>query len=192
VANAKGISLVDMVKFLRSRREDAIPLLPPQLHRYLDAKINIAQWYPEADMIGLVRVLVQLMPATAEPALRVIGRLNARYHVSGAYAHLFKDADVQRLPLRARSLWKAMHDTGDLRVVVGDHEAEVEITGYGYPTPEMCEMIQPYLEELFASAGLKRLRVEKRACCRAAGPACRYTVSWPDDAAAGQRPAAAG
>jgi hypothetical protein len=146
MAKAKGISLVDMVKFLRSRRD---------------------------------------MPATSEPALRVIGRSNARYHVSGAYSHLFTDADVQRFPLSARSLWKAMHDTGDLRMVVGDGEAEVEITGYGYPSPEMCEMIQPYLEELFASAGLKQPHIEKRACCRAGGAACRYYVRWPDDTTAG-------
>ena len=179
MAKAKGISLVDMVKFLRSRREDALPLLPAKLRRYLDEKINIAQWYPEEDMIALVRVLVKLMPPTSEPALRVIGRLNARFHVSGAYSHLFADADVQRLPLRARSLWKAMHDTGDLRMVVGDAEAEVEISGYGYPSPEMCEMIQPYLEELFLSAGLKRVEIVKRSCCRAGAQACRYYVSWP-------------
>lgn len=185
MANAKGISLIDMVKFLRARREDAIPLLPEPLRRYLDARINIAQWYPEEDMIGLVRVLVQLMPPTTEPALRVIGRLNARHHVSGAYAHLFADADLARLPLRARSLWKAMHDTGDLRMVVADGEAEVEISGYGYPSAEMCEMIQPYLEELFASAGLAKVRIDKRACCRAGGLACRYYVSWPEDTAAG-------
>jgi hypothetical protein len=185
VANAKGISLVDMVKYLRSRREDATPLLPERLRRYLDEKINIAQWYPEEDMIGLVRVLAQLMPAASEPALRLIGRLNARQHVTGAYAHLFADADVQRLPLRARSLWKTMHDTGDLRMLVGDGEAEVEIIGYGYPSAEMCEMIQPYLEELFSAAGLKQLQIVKRGCCRAGGAACRYYVSWPDGAAAG-------
>ncbi|HEY8154396.1 MAG TPA: hypothetical protein VII72_09750 [Myxococcota bacterium] len=182
MANAKGISLVDMVKYLRSRREEAIALLPERLRRYLDEKINIALWYPEEDMIGLVRVLVQLMPATSEPALRLIGRLNARHHVSGAYAHLFADADVPRLPLRARSLWKAMHDTGDLHMVVGDGEAEVEISGYGHPSAEMCEMIQPYLEELFFAAGVKKVRIVKRACCRAGGAACRYQVSWPPEA----------
>ena len=185
MANAKGISLVDMVKFLRSRREDALPLLPARLHRYLDERINIAQWYPEEDMIGLVRVLVQLMPETPEPPLRLIGRLNARHHVTGAYAHLFSDADPAHLPLRARSLWKAMHDTGELRMIVAEGEAEVEITGYGYPSPEMCEMIQPYLEELFASAGLEKVRIDKRGCCRAGAAACRYYVSWPDGAAPG-------
>ena len=181
MANAKGISLVDMVKYLRSRREQAIPLLPERLRRYLDEKINIAQWYPEEDMIGLVRVLAQLMPAASEPPLRLIGRLNARHHVSGAYAHLFADADVKRLPLRARSLWKAMHDTGDLRMVVSDGEAEVEIAGYGHPSAEMCEMIQPYLEELFSAAGLTKVSIVKRACSRAGGLACRYYVSWPDE-----------
>ena len=43
MANAKGMSLVHMVKFLRSRREQAQRLLPPDLQHYLDTRINIAR-----------------------------------------------------------------------------------------------------------------------------------------------------
>jgi hypothetical protein len=55
MANAKGTSLIDMVEFLRSRRDEAMALRPSELRHYLDEKINVASWYPEQDMIGLVK-----------------------------------------------------------------------------------------------------------------------------------------
>lgn len=178
MAKAKGVSLIDMVKFLRSKREVAAPLMPEKLRHYLDEQINVAKWYPEEDMIGLVRVLVHFLPAASESSLRQIGRLNARQHIAGAYAHLFGDVDLSVLPMRARVLWKAMHDTGDLQMSVGDGEATVELPGYGYPNAEMCEMIQSYLEELFLAGGLEKVEIAKRTCCLEGDPVCRYAVSW--------------
>jgi hypothetical protein len=176
--NAKGTSLADMVKFLRSRREEATALLPAELRHYLDEKINVARWYPEPDMIGLVRVLARLLPASDEEPLVTIGRLNARYHMQGAYRHLFDGFDLSRVPLRAVALWRSMHDTGDIRVMLREREAQVDVVDYGYPNPEMCVMIRPYLEELFSASGAKNVRSEKSACCLAGAAACTYRILW--------------
>lgn len=178
MAMAKGINFVDMVKFLRSQRAAALGLMPESLRHYLDDRISVASWYPEEDMIGLVRVLVQLMPETDEDPLVVIGRINARQHVKGAYNHLFTSSELGTLPLRAVALWKSMHDSGDFRVVMGEGEATAEITGYASPSPEMCVMIRPYLEELFRATGIEKARVEKRSCCREGDSSCRYHVVW--------------
>lgn len=185
MANAKGISLVDMVKFLRVRREAAEPLLPEPLRHYLDEQVSIAQWYPEEDMIGLVRVLAQVIPSGDEPPLRLIGRLNARNHIAGAYAHLFEGADVAVLPIRARTLWSAMHDTGELRMVVEDGQANITISDYGYPNAELCEMIEPYLEELFLASGLEKADIHKQSCCLTGASVCRYLATWETEAGAG-------
>jgi len=178
MANAKGINFVDMVKFLRSQRAAALELMPESLRHYLDERINLAAWYPEEDMIGLVRVLARLMPKSDEDPLVLIGRINARQHVKGAYSHLFNSSDLATLPRRAIALWKSMHDSGDFRVVMGDGEATAEIAGYAYPSPEMCVMTRPYLEELFRASGIEKIHVEKRACCLESDSACRYHVAW--------------
>ena len=178
MANAKGMSLTEMVKFLRSRRAEATALLPAELRHYLDEKINVARWYPEQDMVGLVRVLARLLPASHEEPLVTIGRLNARHHMQGAYRHLFDGFDLSRVPLRAVTLWRSMHDTGDLHVTLREREAQVDVVDYGHPSPEMCVMIRPYLEELFSAAGAKNVRSEKSACCLAGAGACSYRILW--------------
>ncbi|MGH0029302.1 MAG: hypothetical protein ACQGVC_05900 [Myxococcota bacterium] len=174
----KGINVLEMVKFLRARRDAALELMPETLRHYLDERINVASWYPEEDMIGLVRVLVQLLPEGDEEPLVSIGRLNAHQHIEGTYKHLFESPRSATLPLRAATLWKSMHDSGEFRVVMGDGEATAEVSGYAYPTPEMCTMIRPYLEELFRASGIEKVQVDKRACCRVGASVCRYRVSW--------------
>lgn len=181
MANAKGISLIDMVKFLRSRREEAAVLLPAELQHYLDKKISIASWYPERDMIGLVKVVARLLPASDEQPLMTIGRLNARHHMAGAYRHLFDSVDLSRVPLRALTLWRSMHDTGDFRVTLQEGEAHAELTDYGYPSREMCTMIQSYTEELLIAAGAKNLRSAKRACRLDGASVCSYRFFWESE-----------
>jgi hypothetical protein len=178
MANAKGMSLTERVEFLRSRRDQAKALLPSELQHYLDEKINVARWYPEPDMIGLVRVLARLLPPGDEPPLVTSGRLDARHPMQGAYRHLFDGFDLSRVPLRAVTSWRAMHDTGNLHVTLREREAQVDVVDYGYPSPEMCVMIRPYLEALFGAAGAKHVTSEKNACCLDGAAACSYRIRW--------------
>ena len=181
MANAKGISLIDMVKYLRSRRDEAAALLPSGLRQYLDKKINIASWYPEEDMVALVRVVARLLPASGEEPLLTIGRLNARHHMAGAYRHLFDSPDLSGVPLRARTLWQSMHDTGDFRVTLEEGEARADISGYGHPSREMCTMVGSYTEELFIAAGAKQLSSEHIACRLDGDAVCSYRIRWAGD-----------
>jgi hypothetical protein len=174
----KGTSLIDMVKFLRKQREAARKRLPGRLHRYLDERLNVAGWYPEEDMIGLVRALAELMPGSREQALVQIGRLNARMHLQGTYAHLLSDARPAALPVRAVALWKTMHDTGDFSLAVADGHAEARLSGYGHPTAEMCTMLAAYLLELFALAGVPDAKADELACCRKGARECRWRLEW--------------
>jgi hypothetical protein len=177
-AHTKGTNLVDMVKFLRTRRDEALALLPRALHHYLDGPPSVAAWYPEADMIELVRVLTKLLSRSDEDPLVQIGRLNARMHLQGTYAHLLKDARPSVLPIRAVALWKSMHDTGDFRLAVDGDHAEAVLAGYGHPTPEMCVMLGAYLVQLFELSGVDAVKIDERSCCRSGAPACRWEIGW--------------
>jgi hypothetical protein len=175
----KGTNLIDMVKFLRKQRDAARGLLPGRLHRYIDERLNVSAWYPEEDMVGLVQALVKLMPGPPEDALVRIGRLNARMHFQGTYAHLLSDARPAVLPGRAVALSKTMHDTGDFRLAVERDHAEARLSGYGHPTAEMCVLLGAYVLELFALAGVSDAKVEEVACCRRGALDCRWRIAWP-------------
>ena len=59
-----------------------------------------------------------------------------------------------------------------------DGAATAEILRYGYPSPEMCVMARPYLEELFYAVGVEKVEVEERACRCMGDPACSYNIRW--------------
>lgn len=177
----KGTNLIDMVKYLRSRRDEALEALPEHLHHYLDDRIDVATWYPEEDRIGLVRALTKLMPSDGRDPLETIARINARQHEARVYSHLLKDAEPAALPIRASALWKAMHDAGDLRIQMGEGTAEVELSGWDAPSHELCTMVGPYLSELFALSGLQDVTSEKTTCVREGAPCCRWQLSWDAD-----------
>ena len=178
----KGTNLIDMVKFLRSQRDAARRLLPEALHRYLDSRLDVGAWYPEEDMIGLVQALARLLPRSGEDPLVQIGRLNARMHLQGTYAHLLKDARPTTLPVRAVALWKTMHDTGEFRLAVDEGSAHARLSGYGHPSAEMCAMLGGYLLQLFVLAGARDVKVDESTCCRRGADACCWRIEWtPSD-----------
>ena len=185
-AKTKGTNLVDMVRFLRKQRDAARSLLPERLHHYLDEQLNVSAWYPEKDMIGLVRALAKLLPSGGEDPLVQIGRLNARMHLQGTYEHLIADARPAALPVRAVALWRSMHDTGEFKLSVENDHAEARLAGYGYPSAEMCTMLGAYLLELFELAGVKSPRAVERTCCRNGAPECRWRIEWLPESDASQ------
>ena len=65
MARAKGTALIGAVKMLRKRKDEARALLPEALHRYLSVSVLPASWYPEEDLLKLIRALLEIMPASA-------------------------------------------------------------------------------------------------------------------------------
>jgi hypothetical protein len=178
MAKAKGSALVEAVRFLRRQREAARQVLPEALHPYLETRIQLAAWYPEEDLLGLIRALAKLLPGDPREALVAAGQATARQQSEGIYAHLLGPAE-DRLSLARRgfALWASQHDSGRLAIAFqGEGVVEVELRDYALPSPEMCLILEGYIDGMLRFAGLGVEGVAKD-CCRVGGAAtCRWTV----------------
>lgn len=177
MGRTKGTTLVGAVKFLRAKREDARRVLPEHLHGYLNKKVSLAVWYPEDDLIGLIRAMLALIPGPRDETLRMMGRLTAREHRDGVYSHLMKDGATASSSF---ALWSSQHDTGKLRVVrEGSDAIRIDLVGYQNPSPEMCAIIQAYVVETFRLAGVT-VSAKEIACQRSGDEYCSWRCSSAD------------
>jgi len=163
VAKAKGTVLLGAVKFLRSRREEALRTLPETLAHYLSERISPALWYPEEDLLGLIRAILDLLPGEREVVLRGMGEHTARAHREGIYARLMQATDADA----SFALWSTMHDSGELHTrPAGAGKVCVELRDYACPSPEMCIIIGSYVAETYRLAGRNAEARKTRCRCR--------------------------
>ena len=181
MAKAKGTTLLTLVKFLRSQREAARERLSPDLRHYLEEQIQPALWYPEADLLALIRVMLELLPLSQEKALAQIGRTIAHEHLEGVYEHLRVEdrAGLATLGRRSYALWASMHDTGRMVArLEAEARASFELRDYGLPSPEMCTIMGAYFCETLRMAGAVDPEVRKLECRLDGAPTCRWEASW--------------
>ena len=179
MARAKGASLLSAVKWLRGNRDQALAALAPNLHHYLDDRIQVASWYPEQDLIELIRALARILPAGGGDVYEQMGRFSARDQLAGVYRHLLEGGDVLSLPRRGLVLWQSQHDSGRLCVSMdGPGSARVEVSDYALPTREMCKILLGYTAEMFVMAELKDPVVRKTACRLDGAERCAWQCTW--------------
>jgi hypothetical protein len=181
MAKAKGTTLLTLVKFLRSQREAARERLSPDLHHYLEEQIQPALWYPEEDLLSLIRVMLELLPLSREEALAQMGCTVAREHLEGVYEHLRAEdrSGLATLARRSYALWASMHDTGKLVArLEAEARASFELRDYGLPSPEMCTIMGSYFSETLRMAGAVEVDVRKLECRLDGAPVCRWEASW--------------
>jgi hypothetical protein len=181
MAKAKGTTLLTMAKFLRGQREAARERLSPDLHYYLEEQIQPALWYPEEDLLALIRAMVELIPLSREEALAQMGCTVANEHLEGIYGHLRVEGQsgLAALARTSYALWASMHDTGRM---VARREAETrvsfELRDYGLPSPEMCTILSAYFAETLRMAGTIDPEVRELECRSDGAPSCRWEASW--------------
>lgn len=186
MARAKGTSLLSAVKWLRKSREAALATLPPPLHHYLEERIQIASWYPEQDLVELVRALARILPVGVGRIYEQMGRLSARDQLTGVYRHLLAGGDVLSLPRRGLALWQSQHDSGRLKLTLeGPGAARIELADFALPSREMCEILLGYTAEMFVIADVPGPVVRKTACRLDGAASCTWQCSWaPTEVAA--------
>ena len=114
MAKAKGSSLVSVIKWLNQSRDAALKALPTHLHHYLDERIQVANWYPEQDLVEMIRSLASILPPNQGKIYEQMGRVSAREQFAGVYRHLLEGGDEFSLPRRGLVLWQSQHDSGRL------------------------------------------------------------------------------
>lgn len=181
MSKAKGTTLVTLVKFLRSQRERALAALPPPLHAYLDERIHPSSWYPEADLLSLMRVMVAMMPGPRDAVLAQMGVALAREHLEGIYGHLKLDAqgDPATMARRCFALWGSQHDTGTFSIeLTAPGRALLEVRDYALPSTEMCGILTGYLGESLRLGGAANLRIVELSCRTQGADVCNWSAEW--------------
>lgn len=179
VPSVKGANVVAAVKMLRANRERAVALLPPKLHHYLDARIIVSSWYPEADQLELLRAVSFLLPGTPDPWM-TIGRIAARGDLSDLYRSLVRRSDDLKDALRTfSSLWRTFHDSGELKLSLeAPGRAIASLRGYAAPAREMCRVIGGYVTEVGSVATGREIRTVKLGCALDGAPECSWRLTW--------------
>jgi hypothetical protein len=175
MGNVKGMTLLGSVKFLRLRRDDALRVLPADLHHYLDERIRPTGWYPERDLEQLVRATASLIPGPRDQVLEAMGETTAREHAE-VYGDLMAGGSSTS---RAFALWSTQHDTGELRMAEEmPQRVRFELTGYEDPSRELCLIVQGYLKGTMYMNGFREVVVEKLACRLWSDDRCSWRVTW--------------
>jgi hypothetical protein len=176
MAKTKGTTLVAAVRFLRSRREQAREVLPPELRHYLDERINESSWYPESDLSALVDATASLLPGERDEVLANMGVHTAREHLDGVYSHLRLE-DPASMSRRALALWASQHDSGRFDVAtVAPGEIRMTVRDFAHPTKTLCGILTGYFVETVRIAGLTSPTIRKDACVLRGDEACIWTV----------------
>jgi len=179
MAKAKGASLIAVVKWLRHERTASQRLLPAHLQHYLDERVLVSSWYPEEDLLELIRALARILPLGGGDVYEQIGRFGAREQLAGLYRHLLEGGDELSLPRRGLVLWQTQHDSGRLSMAIeGPGAARLEIADYALPSREMCGILLGYTAEMFAMAELKEPSVRKQSCRLDGAGLCSWRCAW--------------
>jgi hypothetical protein len=175
VGKIKGVAFLGVVKFLRSRPDDARGLLRPELHHFLSETVSPSGWYSEADHAELLRAGAQLYPGSPDRALEVMGEVAARAH-SEIYHELLVGHGS---PSRTFAMWSTQHDTGEMRRVrESSTRMRFELLGFEDTSREHCLVLTGYFRGTFAVNGFSDVTIEKLGCKLWGDDSCIWRCSW--------------
>lgn len=180
-AKVKGTIMTQVVKYLRSRREEGRAAVPDRLGHYLQARILATSWYPEEDYIDLMRGVVAILPPGPNPGISGFehaSRDTADAYFEGPYSVLVRQGQPGATLKNLESLWRLRHDTGHMKIVVEGNKALVELRGYPIVSWEMCDLIKGSIWGILSYAGAERIEVQHRTCRSKGDPECDWEATW--------------
>jgi len=172
MAKAKGSTMLGAVITLRKQKEAARKIMPESLHHYLCETVQMAAWYPEEDLLGLIRALVELTPGSREDTLTEMGVATAKTLGEGLYSHLMQQSGTAS---SAFALWSTMHDSGRLEAKIDGDSKKImlELRDYACPSFEMCTITGAFIEETLRMND-QALAISKEACAVSGDECCRW------------------
>jgi hypothetical protein len=171
----KGVAFLGVVKFLRTRRDDALELLRPELHHFLSETVRPSEWYLESEHAELLRAGAQLYPGSPDAALERMGEVAARSH-SEIYHELLVGHGS---PSRTFAMWTTQHDSGEMRRIrETSTRMRFELVNFQDTSREHCLVLTGYFRGTFAVNGFSDVDVEKLACRLWGDESCVWRCSW--------------
>ena len=178
----KGTIVIEVVKYLRSRKEQARAAVPPQLQHYLESRILATSWHPERDYLELMRVVVKLRPPSAKPGVspwEEAARESTGAYFEGPYKALVRKGDPARSLSSLPALWRLRHDTGEFDIELpGPGRARLELREYALVAREACELVQGTLWGLVHHSGGRDIEIAHTQCRARGNPTCEWQVRW--------------
>jgi hypothetical protein len=180
----KGTIVIEVVKYLRSRKDAARSLVPPALHHYLEGRILSTSWHPEADYLELMRAVIKLRgSADALPGVspwEASARASNAAYFEGPYKSLVRKGDPGRsLVSSLGPLWRLRHDTGEFEIELqGEKAARLELRDYALVAREACELVQGTLWGLLDYSGAKNIQLTHSRCRARGDSVCEWQASW--------------
>jgi uncharacterized protein YjbJ (UPF0337 family) len=150
----KGSVLIPTVKFLRSRKVEARALLPAELHNYLERRILVGSWYPEADFVRLLRVLVDMLAGDKQATWEMVGERAADAHFSGPYAPFIKQG-ARRVLESFGDIWRLQHDTGRWEIAFDGDSADARVYEFPFGSTEYGQLMAGYFRRVLTMTGAR-------------------------------------
>jgi hypothetical protein len=179
----KGTILIQVVKLIRSRKEEGKRLVPERLHHYLSGRILPTSWHPEEDFVALMHASTELFagPGTAEDpdAWFRAARATATFYFDDTYKALVHKGDPARSLASYGSLWKLRHDTGTVSCDrLSDTEMTIRMDNYAVVSEKMCATTQGDMAGLLDTAGAKNVKFAHPRCRAKGDTTCEWRATW--------------
>jgi hypothetical protein len=174
----KGTSFLHLVRMLRSQRARAMEVLPVALHHYLQERILAGSWYPDEDVLGVMRAFFQVVGG-GEQAWERAGEVLARNDLNGVYSNVVRPgASVEQVVKHVSVLWSNYHDTGSEKASFAAGKCTIEIKDASMRSADYCRLIGGYNAAVIQVAGGRVLRMKKVSCTAEGNPTCIWEYDW--------------
>ena len=177
----KGVAMLEVVKGLRLHKEAASRVLPADLHTYLERRVEIGEWYPEADHFALLRAAAELFGPPGLEAWRWMGRQRATLDLREVFSDHLHPGDLHATLSGFESLWSLYRDSGRVEVTTTAAPYEICLIDFAFLSAETVRLFTGYIETAFELAGLRGLRVMEPV--EWAPESAKWTIQLDDNAA---------
>ena len=167
MAKIKGVALIGIVEALRGLRQSAEPRLDPSVRHYLDTRLLVNNWYPEADYRALLLALGDhIADRVPGDVWEFLGEEGAKAQFKDVYAMAVRPGDPGATLKRAATTWSLYHDTGRVEVDLsgGGEHATLKLHDYPLACTKLCSTTTGYVRQLVVQAGGRNVQVRMTAC----------------------------
>jgi hypothetical protein len=178
-ARAKGTAILQLVKALRSMPDAARAALPPRQRAYLEDRILVTAWYPEADYLALFDALIACVPKSDVDPWEAFGVQAARHDLANVYRGLVRGGDLLSCVRASKELFKLYHDSGAVTVEQYPDHARMEVVGYASVSAGNCRFITSYAREHARLTLGVRITVHETMCTSMGHDRCRREFRAP-------------